>query len=94
MGILHLLYTYKYLKGRCQEQLLETGFFSSAQQQNKDNGHKMQHRKFHPNMRNICFVSKVTEHWNRLPREVVESPGDNQNPPGHSLMQSTLWDLL
>ena len=36
-------------------------------------GHKMEHRKFHTNMRKK-FTVRVTEHWNRLPREVVESP--------------------
>ncbi|KGL83443.1 hypothetical protein N309_08617, partial [Tinamus guttatus] len=37
-------------------------------------GSKLKHRKFHLHMRkNFCTV-RVTEPWNRLPREVVESP--------------------
>ncbi|KFV88147.1 hypothetical protein N308_03158, partial [Struthio camelus australis] len=38
------------------------------------NRHKLKHRKFHPNMRRNFFTVRVTEHWDRLPREVVESP--------------------
>ncbi|KFW93733.1 hypothetical protein N336_01024, partial [Phalacrocorax carbo] len=38
------------------------------------NGQKMKHRKFQLNMRKNVFPVRVTEQWNRLPREVVESP--------------------
>lgn len=36
-------------------------------------GHKLKHTKFHLNMTKDCFPLRVTEHWNGLPREVVES---------------------
>ncbi|KFV88491.1 hypothetical protein N308_06478, partial [Struthio camelus australis] len=38
------------------------------------NGHKLKHRKSHLHMRRDFLTVRVTEHWNRLPREVVESP--------------------
>ncbi|KFV79760.1 hypothetical protein N308_04306, partial [Struthio camelus australis] len=38
------------------------------------NGHKLKHRKFHLNLRRNFLTVGVTEHQNRLPREVVESP--------------------
>ena len=37
-------------------------------------GLKLEHRKFHTKMQKNFFKKRVTEHWNRLPREVVESP--------------------
>ena len=45
--------------------------FSGTQLQN--NGHKLEHRKFHTNIRTNSFTVRVTEHWYRLPREVVKS---------------------
>ncbi|KFV86009.1 hypothetical protein N308_06818, partial [Struthio camelus australis] len=38
------------------------------------NGQKLNHRKFHLNLRKNFFTGRVTEHWHRLPREAVESP--------------------
>ncbi len=40
----------------------------------RGNGHKLEHRKFHMIIRKNLFTWKVTEHWNRLPRGIVESP--------------------
>ena len=39
----------------------------------KGNGHKSEHRKFHLKVRKNFFTLKVADHWNKLPREIVES---------------------
>jgi len=68
-----LINAYKYLKGGCQED--GTRLFSVVPSNStRRNGHKLKQRKFQLNMRKNFFPLRVTEPWNRLPGEVVESP--------------------
>ncbi len=39
----------------------------------RSNGLKLERRMFHIKMRKNLFTVRVTEHWNKLPRVVVES---------------------
>ena len=48
-------------------------FLVGRRDRTRNNSLKFEHRKFHTNMQKNLFMIRVTEHWNRLPREVVES---------------------
>jgi len=39
----------------------------------RSNGLKLEHWKFHTNKWKNFIIERVTEHWNRLPRGLVES---------------------
>lgn len=45
------------------------------------NGHRLEHKKFHTNMREQFFTLRVTQHWNRLSREPVVFSGDIPSLP-------------
>jgi len=61
------------LKGGCQEEAARI-FLVVPINKTTGNRHKQKHRKMQLNMRKNFFPLRVTEPWNRLPREVVDSP--------------------
>jgi len=69
----NLTHVYKYLKEGFEED--GASLFSVVPSARpRGNEHKLEHRRFPLNIRKHYFTVRVTEHWNKLPRDNMESP--------------------
>uniref|UniRef100_K7EX00 Reverse transcriptase domain-containing protein n=1 Tax=Pelodiscus sinensis TaxID=13735 RepID=K7EX00_PELSI len=68
-----MIAVFRYLKG-CHKKMGENLFILASEDRTRSTGLKLQQGRFRLDIRKKFLTVRVVRHWNKLPREVVESP--------------------